>query len=156
MDRPGPWAAGGAAGAPPRPLLLARRAWLPGDGRALCRWLVRARHRDPPRPYSGNGVPPVPPLPVRGPRRRRRAPPGPPPDLERRRSVEAELRELLGQERTWTSGQLVEALAERGIRLSERQVRRYLRRLDAGWRRTKRTLVPLANRRTRASWLSPT
>lgn len=96
-------------------------------------------------------MPPVPPLPVRGPRRRRRAPPGPPPDLERRRSVEAELRELLGQERTWTSGQLVEALAERGIRLSERQVRRYLRRLDAGWRRTKRTLVPLANRRTRAS-----
>ena len=81
----------------------------------------------------------------------RRELPGPPPDLERRRSVEAALHELLDQERTWTSARLAEALAERGIRLSGRQVRRYLARLDAGWRRTKRTLAhkqdPIAKER---------
>ena len=67
--------------------------------------------------------------------------PGPPPDLGRRRAVEGALRELLAQERTWTSAQLAGALAERDIRLSGRQVRRYVHGLGAGWRRTQRTLA---------------
>ena len=66
--------------------------------------------------------------------------PGPAPDEGRRQRMEAVLRRLLAQPRTWTAGQLAEALPAEGIRLSARQVRRYLRRLDAGWRRTKRTL----------------
>jgi transposase len=68
--------------------------------------------------------------------------PGPAPDLPHRERVEAALRELLEQERTWTAGQLAGALGERGIRLSTRQVRRYLTGpgLRARWRRTKRTL----------------
>jgi transposase len=65
--------------------------------------------------------------------------PGPPPDQQRRRTVDTALRELLAQERTWTSAQLAEALVEHGIVLSRRQVRRYLGRLG-DWRRTKRTL----------------
>jgi transposase len=68
--------------------------------------------------------------------------PGPTPDVPRRERVEAALRALLEQERTWTAGQLAAALGERGIRLSTRQVRRYLTGpgLRARWRRTKRTL----------------
>jgi transposase len=65
---------------------------------------------------------------------------GPPPDLRRRRQVTAALIELLEQERTWTSEQLAAALAERGIPLSPRQVRRYLGMLKAGWRRTTNSL----------------
>jgi len=65
---------------------------------------------------------------------------GPPPDLDRRRRVTEQLTELLGQDRTWTSGQLAAALAERGIALSGRQVRRYLGMLGAGWRRTTNSL----------------
>jgi transposase len=65
---------------------------------------------------------------------------GPPPDLQRRQEVTAALTELLEQERTWTSRQLATALAERGIALSPRQVRRYLGMLQAGWRRTTNTL----------------
>ena len=65
---------------------------------------------------------------------------GPAPDEARRQRVETVLRRLLAQPRTWTAGQLAEALSAAGIRLSARQVRRYLRHLDAGWRRTKRTL----------------
>ena len=71
----------------------------------------------------------------------RKEQPGPPPDLGRREAVEGALRDLLGRERTWTSAQLAEALAGRGIRLSGRQVRRYVRGLGAGWRRTKRSLA---------------
>jgi transposase len=97
----------------------------------------------------------------------RHAAPGPAPDLARRAAVETAVRALLEQERTWTAGQLAEALAERGIRLSARHLRRYLRRLDAGWHRTKRgvahrqdaaqaaaasaELAVFANRRERAS-----
>ncbi len=66
--------------------------------------------------------------------------PGPDPDEARRQQVETGLRRLLAQPRTWTAGQLAEALPEEGIRLSARQVRRYLCGLAAGWRRTKRTL----------------
>jgi transposase len=81
----------------------------------------------------------------------RRHTPGPPPDASRRRAVEGELLRLLEEERTRTSAQLAEALAGRGMRLSGRQVRRYLRGLGAGWRRTKRTLGhkqdPIAARR---------
>jgi transposase len=47
---------------------------------------------------------------------------------------------LLAQERTWTSRQLATALAERGIELSARQVRRYLEMMGAGWRRTTYSL----------------
>ena len=65
---------------------------------------------------------------------------GPPPDLKRRQEVTGVLTELLEQERTWTSRQLAAALAERGIALSPRQVRRYLGMLKAGWRRTANSL----------------
>jgi transposase len=77
--------------------------------------------------------------------------PGPPPDVARRQAVEAALRDLLSRERTWTSAQLAEALVGRGIRLSGRQVRRYVHGLGAGWRRTKRSLAhkqdPIAKER---------
>ena len=65
---------------------------------------------------------------------------GPPPDLRRRREVTEILSGLLEQERTWTSRQLAVALAERGIALSARQVRRYLGMLQATWRRTTDSL----------------
>jgi putative transposase len=65
---------------------------------------------------------------------------GPPPDLQRRRQVSEMLTELLAQDRTWTSRQLAEALAERGIDLSPRQVRRYLKMIKASWRRTTNSL----------------
>jgi transposase len=69
----------------------------------------------------------------------RRRPPGPPPDTARRAQVEAALHSLLDQDRTWTAAQLAAALADRGIRLSPRQTRKYLGRI-AAWRRTVRTL----------------
>jgi transposase len=50
------------------------------------------------------------------------------------------LTELLGEDRTWTSRQLSEALAGRGIALGPRQTRRYLKRLKAGYRRTANSL----------------
>lgn len=68
------------------------------------------------------------------------APPGPPPDHQRRARVTGRLRDLLGQERTWTSGQLADALRPDGIDLGGRQVRRYLKLLRAGYRRTASTL----------------
>jgi transposase len=67
--------------------------------------------------------------------------PGPGPDLPRRERVEAALRALLAEGRTWTAPQLAEALGEYDLHLSARQTRRYLRVLEAGWRRTKRTLA---------------
>ena len=84
--------------------------------------------------------------------------PGPAPDVPHRERVEAALRELLEQERTWTAPQLAGALGERGIRLSMRQVRRYLTGpgLRARWRRTKRTLQhqadPARVAAARAEW----
>jgi transposase len=66
--------------------------------------------------------------------------PGPAPDAARRDRVLTLLRELLGQDRTWTSAQLAEALEPHGIALGSRQVRRYLGLLKAGYRRTTSTL----------------
>ena len=68
-------------------------------------------------------------------------PTGPAPDLGRSERILGLLRDLLGQERTWTSAQLAEALRPHGFALSGRQVRRYLRRLNAGYRRTASTLT---------------
>jgi transposase len=65
---------------------------------------------------------------------------GPPPDAARRDRVAEELRKALAEERTWTSRQLSRALAERGIALGARQVRRHLKRMKAGYRRTASTL----------------
>jgi transposase len=65
---------------------------------------------------------------------------GPAPDIERRDRVADELRRSLAEDRTWTSRQLSEALAARGIDLGPRQVRRHLKRIKAGYRRTASTL----------------
>jgi transposase len=65
---------------------------------------------------------------------------GPPPDAARRERVLGLLRGLLAEPRTWTAGQLAEALAGAGVRLGERQVRRYLRLLGAGYHRTAMSL----------------
>lgn len=75
----------------------------------------------------------------------RSRPPGPPPDHEWRARVTAELERLVAQPRTWTTRQLAAALAEAGIRLSPRQVRRYLRDLRARYGRTARTLAHKQN-----------
>jgi putative transposase len=64
---------------------------------------------------------------------------GPAPDARRLEEVTGALRELLGQRRTWTSRQLSEALAGRGIALGPRQVRRYLKRTGGRYRRTAST-----------------
>jgi putative transposase len=66
--------------------------------------------------------------------------PEPEPDHARRDRVTSLLRELLGQERTWTGPQLAEALRPHGVALSARQVRRYLKPMKAGYRRTASTL----------------
>ena len=65
---------------------------------------------------------------------------GPAPYQARRARIEAALRRLLEQERTWTAAQLAEALQADAIVLSGRQVRRYLTAMGANWRRTVRTL----------------
>lgn len=65
---------------------------------------------------------------------------GPSPDTKRRELVAEELRRLLAEERIWTSRQLSEALIAKGIVLGPRQVRRYLKRLKASYRRTASTL----------------
>ena len=65
---------------------------------------------------------------------------GPAPDVARRDRVADELGRLLAEQRTWTSRQLARALAERGVTLGDRQVRRHLKRIGAGYRRTASTL----------------
>jgi putative transposase len=65
---------------------------------------------------------------------------GPPPDADRRARVAGDLQGLLAEDRTWTGRQLSEALAGRGIDLGPRQVRRHLKWLGAGYRRTASTL----------------
>ncbi|WP_422924323.1 IS630 family transposase [Singulisphaera sp. PoT] len=65
---------------------------------------------------------------------------GPPPDAARRERVAAALKGLLAEDRTWTSRQLAEALAARGIGIGPRQVRRHLKRMKARYRRTATTL----------------
>ena len=49
---------------------------------------------------------------------------------------------MLAEDRTWTSRQLAQALADRGIAMGARQVRRHLKRLGARYRRTAQTLKP--------------
>lgn len=66
--------------------------------------------------------------------------PGPPPDTARRRTVEQALDTLLAEDRTWTAAQLVEALQAQQIMLGPRHLRRYLRGMGAGYRRTVRSL----------------
>jgi transposase len=66
--------------------------------------------------------------------------PGPEPDHARRADVTGRLRDLLGQDRTWTSPQLAAALRDQGLALGARQALRYLRLLDAGYRRTAQTV----------------
>ncbi len=61
--------------------------------------------------------------------------PGPDPDHARRAQVTGQLAELLGQDRTWTSRQLADALGP-DLRIGHRQTRRYLALLKAGYRRT--------------------
>jgi putative transposase len=68
------------------------------------------------------------------------AKPGPEPDTARRDRILGHLTDLLGQERTWTSAQLAEALRPHGFTLGGRQIRRYLHQLNAGYRRTASTL----------------
>jgi putative transposase len=65
---------------------------------------------------------------------------GPAPDAGRRDRVTEELKGLLAEDRTWTSRQLAEALSGCGVDLGPRQVRRYLKRMKAGYRRTASTL----------------
>jgi len=67
--------------------------------------------------------------------------PGPEPDTQRRTQVAEALRALLGQDRTWTSRQLSAALLTEGIALGPRQVRRHLKWLAAGYRRTASTVA---------------
>jgi putative transposase len=68
-------------------------------------------------------------------------PTGPAPDAARRQQVTDALRQLLAEDRTWTSRQLGASLADRGLALGPRQVRRYLAVLDAGYRRTATTVA---------------
>ncbi|SIO58896.1 Transposase [Singulisphaera sp. GP187] len=65
---------------------------------------------------------------------------GPAPNLANRDRVADELRRLLAEERTWTSRQLSQALAEQGIVLGSKQVRRHLKRIQASYHRTAWTL----------------
>jgi transposase len=65
--------------------------------------------------------------------------PGPEPDHDHRATVTGKLSELLGQERTWTSRQLAEALGP-DVAIGHRQTRRYLALLKAGYRRTAQTV----------------
>ncbi len=65
---------------------------------------------------------------------------GPAPDGARRAHVTGLLRDLLARDRTWTSAQLAEALRDRGVALSPRQVRRYLRGMRSRYRRTAGTV----------------
>jgi len=65
--------------------------------------------------------------------------PGPDPDHARRAQVTDQLAQLLGQDRTWTSRQLAEALGP-DLGIGHRQTRRYLALLKAGYRRTAQTV----------------
>ena len=70
----------------------------------------------------------------------RHRPRGPAPDTDRQLRIQTELGQLLSEERTWSSRQLSAALSERGVTLSPRSVRRYLRQMDARYIRSCRTL----------------
>jgi len=66
--------------------------------------------------------------------------PGPAPDLARRQQITFLLDQLLAQDRTWTAGQLAEALTQAGFPLGTRHTTRYLHAMGAKWKRTVRTL----------------
>ena len=65
---------------------------------------------------------------------------GPAPAAARRERITGSLRELVGQDRTWTAVQLAEALQARGVALGPRRVRRSLKGFRAGYRRTASTV----------------
>lgn len=67
--------------------------------------------------------------------------PGPPPDRPRQQRVVQALERLLAQDLTWNSGQLSEALHADDIAIGPRQLRRYLKRMNAGYRRTASSLA---------------
>lgn len=90
-----------------------------------CSHTVRGVLRD----FNARGMPALYPKPT-----------GPAPDTAKREQVTGRLRQLLGEDRTWTAGQLADALYPHDVRLGPRQVRRYLRLLKAGYRRTASTL----------------
>jgi transposase len=66
--------------------------------------------------------------------------PGPDPDRALREKVTGRLAELLGQDRTWTSRQLADALGP-DVGIGHRQTRRYLALLKAGYHRTAQTVA---------------
>ena len=69
----------------------------------------------------------------------RHRPTGPPPDQTRRQQVTTALAQLLQvPDRTWTSAQLAQGLADvHDIQLSAPQCRKYLQAMGAIWRRTQ-------------------
>src|SRR5262249_48805352 len=124
----------------------ARRPRPPGNGLALPGRLVPAAHRQLPGlllpdraqplarpPNSTANRPSTPAAPGQPP-----PPPGPPPAAARRDRLLDLLRDLLGQDRTWTSAQLAEALHPHGIALSGRQVRRCLVQFSGAQRQQPR------------------
>src|SRR5262249_5996867 len=66
--------------------------------------------------------------------------PGPPPDQARRQRLTGLLADLPGRERPGTPAKRADALRPQGIDRGPRQVRRYLKLLQAGYRRTASTL----------------
>jgi transposase len=66
--------------------------------------------------------------------------PGPAPNPARFEQVRRMLYPLLQQTRSWSSTQLAQALTTQGLPLSARQVRKYLRRMNARYRRTRPSL----------------
>ncbi len=81
-------------------------------------------------------------FPTEGFRAIRHQAPGPAPDLERRQKVGQALEVLLRQERTWTAGQLAEALAKQDIKLSARQLRKHVGQIEPFPGAVKYTEVP--------------
>jgi len=58
-----------------------------------------------------------------------------------RSALDAQVRGLLAQPRTWTAGQVRQALAEAGVQVGERTVRASLARLGARYKRTHHSLA---------------
>ncbi len=109
-------------------LLLSARGWSPPDIGSYLDYDPRTV-RSVLRAYQKQGVAAL-----------ERQRPGPQPRAVHGHRVQRALRALLGRRRTWTSRQLSEALRPLGIRLSARQVRRYLHHIGAQWRRTVNSL----------------
>ena len=136
-----PRAGRGGAGAASGCVAVAGRARSGRNDLVVGGGLVAAEDRQPPRVLFGHG-------PDRagelfGDRPRWAAPPaaGTTEGPGASRASDHALDRLLGQDRTWTAAQLAEALATEGIELSTRQTRKYLKWMDARWRRTVTTLA---------------